>query len=260
MEIGDLSCNLNELLNIRFNAKRKNESCIEQSLKNIIRFYNEGDILKSKYEIGKLIFLVHHLEILKTSKPKLFDIFVKILLNDKKNYDKYVGTRFEISIAATLTERLINFDKTQPPLADFIVNDYKIFIECGSKHLNEYDKDFSFIEQLCAVIEKKSKKEYAHNSTALFLDISSIYYYLPTPQRNNIRAYIIKNIPKLSSMSKFGSFLFHVYIQEGDQDVFQQSYVRIDNFEISDSLNQFLDKHFPFNSYEIKDYVISNKI
>ena len=110
------------------------------------------------------------------------------------------------------------------------------------------------------MVNKKNNKEYANNFTALFIDITNIYYYLHNFDRNNIREFILKELPELTTSFKFGSFLFHVYIQEEDQTSFQQLYVRIDSEKINKNLFSFLNEHFPLGDYKINNYFISNNV
>jgi hypothetical protein len=260
LQIGTITSKLNELLDIKMVTSKQQKTCIGQSVINIIKFNNERNIQAALFEIGRLKFLIFHLELLRSSKPKLFSFFKKILLSDKSNFDKYFGTRFEIAIAAALAEKSIDFDKTEPPLPDFIINNEKVFIECTSKHLGQINQKFSFTKQLKMVMNGKNSKEYANISTALFIDITNIYYYLPNSARYNIRDFILQEIPELITSYKFGSFLFHVYIQDETQTNFEQSYVRIDSVKINDTLCGFLNSNFPLGNSKINNYFISNNV
>lgn len=261
LKIGEVTLKLNELLGITFIEGQKSmESCIGKSLKNVVLFNNKGEHNKSEFEISKLLFLIYHLEILKNNKIGLFNYYKSVLLSDIGNYDKYFGKRFEISIAACLISNDVNVNKAEPPLADFFVNEYNIYIECSSRHLNRLKNYSNPIGKLSKVIDEKSKQEYCNYSTALFLDCTSLYHYLLNRDVSLTRDLLAEELAHSMRVSKFGSFIFFFYAHDLDDNSFGQKYMRIDNNSPEEKLKCFLDKNFPMGELAMNNFGISNNV
>lgn len=260
IKISNMTCEINRLLGITFIEKNKSlKFPIGKRLKNIILFYNQGKYKESEFEILATEFLINHLKILEQNNIILFNYYRKILLYDIKNNDKYFGSRFEISIAATLQEKSLIFEKTEPPLADFYIDKYKVYIECASRHTDNDKIKEKWVSVLKDTINKKSKKKYANKNTALFIDITNIYNGSMNYDNTLIdRDLLINELSDCIKSSKFGSFLFFVYMHDVDNNFFRQNYIRIDNENITSDLLKFLDDNFVLGNLRIYNFGVSN--
>jgi len=193
---GSLVIELNKLLGIRFiNGNVSSKSPIGQSLRRIIEYHNRGEYLQRDYELSKIAILVKHLKEIAEYDINLLKAFKK-QIHRSSTYDEYFGVRFEINIAASLIRKNIKFTKAESP--DFIIHkkSKNIFIECGSAHLSK-PKLGDIKYKIRSVINKKSSKPYCTLATALFIDITNIYYNSLLNEilieRDEIREYV-KNV------------------------------------------------------------------
>ena len=255
IQYSSLVLKLNELLGMRFiNGNLSSKTPIGQSLIRIIAFHNQGSYLQRDYEFSKMAMLVKHLQEIAEYDLDLLNTFKKQIYRSS-TYDKYFGVRFEIEIAASLIRKNIKFTKSESP--DFIVhtNRKDIFIECGSAHLSK-PKSGDITYKISSVINKKSKRPYCNNATALFIDVTNIYYNSSINDILKKGDKMRESVKNTLRKTEFGNATLFTYIFNKDKNRFESVYTRIDNKNIDDDLLKFLDEHYPLGEYIIYDFAI----
>lgn len=255
MTFGTLVVELHGLLGMRFiKGNVSDNSQIGQSLQRIIDFNNFGNYFQRDNELIKMTLLVKHLKEIEGYDLDLLKVFKKQLYKCD-THNKYFGVRFEINIAASLIRKNVIFTKDESP--DFVVHsgDRQIFIECGSAHLSK-PKPGDVIYKICSVINKKSRKPYCNPATALFIDITNIFYNSLIneilPEKDEIKEHIRENLCSIP----FGAVILFTYIYNKELNRFESVYIRVDNECIDKILLNFLNEFYPFDEHKIYRYAV----
>jgi hypothetical protein len=243
IQYGSMVSELSRLTGLRFiNTPIRSKKPIERSVKRILYLHNKRNFQERDLLLAKLVFLVKNLQKIEKSDIVLFNKLKKQLLKSI-NENEYFGSRFEISVAASLISKNITFKKRES--ADFIisVDQKESFIECTSSHITVLKGDFK--QKLVDQITEKALKPYCNLQTALFVDITNIYC-MRILEDNSITGKDLSNyFAKVLLDTDFGSLMFFVFIANLDKNTFGTSYIRIDNPKINTSLRDFLDLCYP---------------
>lgn len=248
---------LNRLLGLKFlpNNKKIDNSPLGVELKSILLYHNKGDYLNRNINIYKLLYFVHKLTEISEYDNELLQQFKKSIRKTPENFN---GIRFEISTAASLIRKKVNFNKTESP--DFeIVNGTSVthYIECGSIRVTKKKKGQDLLYKIGSVIRQKSKKPYCNAKTALFIDATNIFYNkgIKAGQENYARNYITEQLEQ----SNYGTIILNVNLFNQDKNHYGSNYMRIDNKKIDDNLLCMLDKHYPLGDERIYKFSFSSE-
>jgi len=254
MNYGSVIVELSRLTGMRFiNPSRKSEKPIEQFVRRTLDFHNQKKYDLRDFEFAKIKLLVKNLQEIEKYDKTLLAKINKQLLNSL-NENEYYGTRFEISITASLIRKGIDFTKTESP--DFTINaKRKIFIECTSSHLT-VRKTGDVKYKIKGTINFKSCKKYCNPETALFVDVTNLYYHSLLNEIDLEKKDVHNYAKRVLQGTKFGGIVFFVYLQNFKLDRYEQNYVRVDNDCMNAVLRDFLDRHYPFGNKHVDTHRI----
>lgn len=218
---------------------------IMESFKRTVQLYRK-DPNSDEYliEYSKLNLLFENLRIIKERNPQFFD-YVKKTLRGITKRDEFFGIRFEVNIGKTLTEKKIKVHKTDHPLPDFQieVDGMNTFIECTSSHLSQTE-NVDITTKLQYAYDVKSSKPYANNNTALFIDITNLYYQVVRKGQIIESDEILQIIKNIAKPQYFGNVTVFWYADIAGK-TFQSNYRRLDFETITPVLKSCLDRCFP---------------
>ena len=249
--MGTLNENLGELrkllCNWLINGRSTTQHPIRKCVERVLEFHNKRDYASRDYENAILSLLVKNLrEIEGYDNDKVpLNVFRKELI--RSNDDTYFGIRFEVSTAASLIRSGIPFAKSESP--DFTLIDRLVgaFIECGSAHLSKPKPEIADLKyKIGSVVRDKSRHDYCHENTALFIDFTNINYHNKNnesmPSLHEWSGYL----QQLLQSANFGSIVLWTYIINRDKNKYQWKYTRVDAKDPSKALVEFLNTAYPF--------------
>jgi len=246
---------LSELLGKRFIREEDFKSPIGRALAGVMNYHNSGRYEERDYELARLLMLVKHLE-----EIKKYDVNLLNELRSKINRDdaNYFGFRFEVAIASSLIRKKVKFIKTESPDYKISHNGKEIYIETTSTHITKPSlKDLK--HKIKAAIRKKSKKNYCQPNTALFIDITNIYFH-NLLRKQLIQSKELKNYVKdILKKAKFGSVVMFAYILNKKLNRFELNYIRVDSEAIDPILRDFLDKYYPIKGHIVQEFAIPDR-
>lgn len=240
---------LSRLTGMRFiGSSSKSEKPIERFVRRTLDFHKQKKYDLRDFEYFKLALLVKNLQEIEKYDRKLLTKMNKQLLTSLKQ-NEYYGARFEISIAASLIQKCVDFTKTESP--DFSINDNeKIFIECTSCHFTEPKKgDIKY--KIHTTIENKSYNKYCNRETALFIDVTNLYYSSLQDGVDLKRELVYTYGKDALKSTNFGGLVFFIYLHNFKLNRYEQNYLRVDNQCINTVLSDFLNQHYPFGNKDI---------
>lgn len=252
LQHGFVTVKLSELLNTQFIKKEDFETPIGKALKNVLWYHNNGRYKERDYELARLKMLVKHLEEIRQHDGNMLNSFRSKINRDDANY---YGFRFEVATAASLIRKKVDFEKTETPDFKVIHDGHEIFIECTSRHLDKpKSKDLKY--KIKSAILEKSEKSYCQPNTALFIDITNIYYHSwlkgQLIQSKQLREYVMSLLESI----KFGSVVLFVFILNKELNRFELNYLRIDSHQMDLALKKFLDSFYPSGDHMVYDFAI----
>lgn len=235
---------LAELLDTKFIPGQKDQitGYIFDLQRDILNLHREEKYRKRNYHLFRLKFLAKHLEEVKMEKE---DLFVELREELKRqDHDNYFGTRFEIDIAASLIRKGIAFEHPDPP--DFEIRNSEVNIECQSGHFSGANRTIR--EKIEQSVSAKSGKFYYNSKSALFIDITNIFFNSARRERdpsNQDFKEWVKNHMKVFDLD-IGSVILFAYVADTSKSNpnLTHSYLRIDNEDIDDDLADFLDANW----------------
>jgi hypothetical protein len=139
----------------------------------------EPNSIEYKYILNNCLFgPIEYLEEIKKVSLDEFNFWKKRLVRNKKNVGLY-GDIFELYINWTFVQKNLKFTKTERPDFSLLHNDVEIFIECTSVYFdfNKNPIEKEIFKKLKSKIREKITEEYMNLSTALFIDITNLYYH-----------------------------------------------------------------------------------
>lgn len=220
--------------------------------KSILKYHNSGNYAERDYHLLRLGMFQKHLKEIAESDSDLLDDFREEL--KKENYDNYYGTRFEIDTAASLFRKQVEFDHPDPP--DFeILSPGEPAIECTTSHLSKGDRTIE--EKLKQSLISKSGKPYFNSNTALFIDITNLFYNAADNSiqlsEDRVKDWVRECISNFNL--NIGSILMFVYIVETDGDTpgLHHSYWRLENQDVTEDLVKFLDENYPYSDSQVTE-------
>lgn len=227
--------------------KERRKNCLGIFITDIMKCCKENTVqsLKSRDLIlYRIIFLLKHLEEVKSTRKKLWRQFKKDIL-DAKSVSDYFGPRMEINMCASLIKKGYEFTMPDPP--DFIINysGVRVNIECTSTHIKNKIVDNS-LYKIKSAINKKSKKGYALPVTALFVDYTNLSF---SGGDFIDKTAITPIVNEGLESSKFGSIICFNTIEINNN--YENNYSRFDSNMIDEKLLSFLDETYPFGDKRI---------
>lgn len=226
---------------------------IEQFVRRSLNFHNRKKYDLRDFEFAKIKLLVKNLQEIEKYDQTLLEKMNKQLLNSL-NENEYYGSRFEISITASLIRKGIDFTKTESP--DFTINaKIKIFIECSSSHLT-VKKSGDVKYKIKGTIDTKSGKAYCNPKTALFVDVTNLYYNSLVNEINLEKEDVHNYAKRILLGTEFGGMVLFVYLQNFKLNRYEQNYLRVDNDSMNAFLRDFLDHNYPFGNKHVDTHRI----
>jgi len=219
------------------------------SLNDILEYHKQKNYNYRDIQLGKLLLLIKHLTVIEKYDKHLLAVFRKKL--KKITVERYYGERLEINTAATLIQKDIKFTKRESPDFDIFENSDTCHIECTSTHLTKNSlKNKDDIFKIKKAIQEKSKKPYCNKQTALFIDITNLFYFGLDPEQKDK---LHDDIKKILQQSNYGSVLLFGYSKGRNSNTYNSNYNRIDNEKIGNKLSFFLDKHYPLGYVRVRE-------
>ena len=256
---GNLFPEISRLTGMSFSPHgRDTQSPVGRALVGLFQLHNLGEYELRDHELLRLGFLVKHLREIEQARPQLLQEITKPMRKAGPN-DSFYGFRFETNIAASLIRHGAVFDKSEAP--DFLLtaSHAGLAIECGSAHIRNTERTADPLLKVAAAVRKKSKKAYSANTTALFLDITNLYYALAKSaslrSKEEVRRAATRNLKK----SGFGSIVLFSYLVDNVDKQDKQlvsNYIRADSEGINPRLLSFLDDHYPTGDVDFSEYVL----
>jgi hypothetical protein len=254
LRFNNIVMELNKILRMKFIKGNKDyHHPIGQTLYRALDNYNKRDDIQAQLEFARMDFFIVHLKRIEQNDSNMLKDFRELI---KKQPENFPGYRFEVGIAASLFQKKIKFNKQESPDFKLVDDRYRdVFIECGSSRLSK-NKDVDIIYKIHSIINKKGKKKYASNNTALFLDVTNIFFYLQQNNRHPDNKEIREGILDCLRDNNFGNVTLFINLLNKEFDRFESTYLRVDNELIDRNLLLFLDDNYPMSSYFIGDPVI----
>lgn len=201
-------------------------------------FYDNFQILlKLEPESDEYHYILYHclfgpseyLEEIKKVSSDDYNGWKNRLISNKKNVGLY-GDIFELYINWTFVQKKLNFTKRERPDFSLKYNNKEIFIECTSTHCN-FDKipvEKDIFKKLKSKIREKIIEEYMNLSTALFIDITNLYYHsknINLTLNENFISKALKELdnnltkkPPIKVIKPFGAIVFFYFDNSKDSN------------------------------------------
>lgn len=203
-----------------------------QSLKKLKTKSDEYNYILFHCLLGPLDYLAT----MKKSSLADWEIWRKRIINNINNVGLF-GDIFELYVNWSLVQKEIEYKKNERP--DFTINqnNKEIYIECTSAHF-DFDKvptEKEIFKKLKNNIRSKTVEKYMNSSTALFIDITNLYYH-----------------SKKINLTLENEFFFRT-LKEIDEDLLKQqinpakSFGAIYFFCFDYSINDVDDSHYTYN-------------
>lgn len=240
----------------------KKESPIVERLNIARQRYAEGDKVKGCANACYVKFLAEDLELIKNEKSEEYKKIKKIIRSDLASQENCFGGRMEISMAALLAKKRIDFLKSETP--DFLITNISgLGIECGSAHLelNRESPLKSIVYKVESIINQKGGKKYSVPKIILAVDVSNLVFhegidpsFAVMHDKDKSHPVLIKAIDN----SNFVSLTYFSYswvaldgsLKSGA--TLHHLYSRIDRTSIDAESKAFLDKHWPLGDLWIE--------
>ena len=165
---------LNHVLGTRyFRTKQLPSDPIGDNIKQVMAHHRAGRRAERDWEAFRLGVLAMELHELREGRSDVVPGLRRALRRATQN--EYFGARFEVEIAALLHRMNLKFAKSESP--DFIItlgDGEQIFVECASANVQGPKHDLTY--KVIATLNKKEKKPYANERTALFIDFTNILH------------------------------------------------------------------------------------
>lgn len=205
-----------------------------------------NDVRARTYGMCRLFVLIEDLKILASYSQALHQGFQERYRTVTEN--EFWGWRFELDIATTLISKQIPFSLgVDLPGGDASNGDIvtgSIAIECTSSHVGKSRPFSQYLYKLGRTIRDKSKKPYAKNAAALFIDITSLFFHrafcgIPIEDAE-LRSYTRTLLHK----TNFGSVVYSLWFVNEETAQLQNLFIREDHDQISPRLEVFLNDDF----------------
>lgn len=250
---GQVQSKLADLLDTKFIPGKRDQitDYVYDVQNRILELHNEGNYDRRDHHLMRLAMFAKHLEELRSKREDLFEDFKQQL--KEEDYSHYFGTRFEIDIATSLVRKDIGFEHPDPP--DFRISGEDIAIECGSGHFSGGDRTIR--EKLEQTVDNKSGKPYYNSSSALFIDLTNIFYHNASMEtdisNDKLKKWVRDHLETFDL--DIGSVVLFTYVADASEESsgLRHSYLRIDNDNSDDKLIEFLDQHWPVEDLYIPE-------
>jgi len=224
------------------NWKQKSSKIIEYEKDLLLK--SISNLFKFGPNYNRILFLLKNLKYLKKEKKPVFSSIITEIEKHKDDIN-FNSFRFELAIAHSLCVKGIDFKKENGP--DFIIYKPQIGIECTSLKLVKKKQNIKeLVKKTKKALSKKEDKNYAKSDTLLAIESTNLLFNVPPKDWQTLYNEQAKMLKKYMKKNKYGSILvFYSDIQRslGIRNHFN----RIDSPNISNSLKEFLDKHYGQN-------------
>lgn len=256
-----LAAELSSLLGARFRPGEPHaDTPIGESLAAIVRFHQRGDADHRDWNILRLGLLEKQLRSIADKRPDLFRGFRERLLSEDAAH--YPGTRFEVLMAALLTEVGLDFSHPEPP--DFLVTTAggPVPVECTSVVYRGADPS-RLRARLSRALHRKARRagRYAGaygglNNVVVAVDATNLFH--GSDQRGRILmpdeliAYVGERLDRVG----LGAVLVFTLVLDRENDTLAGGHLRADARHLAAAAKEFLDEWFPVNrARRVTDYL-----
>jgi hypothetical protein len=170
-----LTVRLTQLLNVRFVPDDPVQTTpIGWAMAQIFHLQNAGEIVDRDTHFCRLALLAKHLEEIERRDPSMLAVYRRKLTYP--NLGNFFGTRFEISIAASLVRSGVAFVRRSKGGPDFLLGgDFSgLGLECVSAHVPAPVGGPHVLDKLHSVVHAKSSKAYATPANVLAVDVTNL--------------------------------------------------------------------------------------
>jgi len=224
---------------------------ISEWIEILFNHCNEGNIAYRQNGLCRIAALIQDLKVIEDYDPELLKYFQ--IQFKKCSGNSFWGLRFEIDVASSIIGKDISFVMGKDLAGgdnrngDFVING-NIAIECTTTHISS-PKFSSLLYKIESAVRSKSKKPYCNEHTALFIDISNIFYNRALQNIPICDTELRECLRNLMRNYNFGSIVASLWFFNKDLNdvVFQNLFIREDNPNISNSLKLFLSDDFSLN-------------
>lgn len=249
---------LHSLINVNINQDFSLEppfsiSAIEEDLYLLTDCHRKGLYRERRVVFAKLERLIENLTVIRSHDKKSYNRW-KERYKSGSNINNY-GDRFEAAIWSELINQKYQFEKSESPDFKITFNNENVFIECTSRRRPELNGDMG--KYIFTAINGKDKKPYMNNKTALFVDVTNLFYRaikgegLPTPARMKEVAEI-----GLNTTINIGSIFIFSFLWNEELHEYELPYIRRDRNDIDKALKDFLDQFQPFGVYKVPHFIV----
>jgi hypothetical protein len=165
---------------------------------------------------------IEYLEEIKKISLDEYNFWKNRLTSNKKNVGLY-GDIFELYINWTFVQKNLKYTKSERPDFSLLHNNKQIFIECTSAYCN-FDKEpleKEIFKKVKSKVRDKIIEEYMNLSTALFIDITNLYYHSKNINLTLNKNFISKALteldenltksPPIKVLKPFGAIVFFYF-------------------------------------------------
>jgi len=255
--LDELIDELNDTLGINLLLKNS-KNLILNRVKNLVKFINKKDANGFMQEYTHMRLFTKQLISVKKNDVEMFSHFKREILK-QSHQDNWYGIRAELGIAFNCLE---NFKGTtrKRESPDFVLNESTIpvFIESTMAHTNSQKVEVLY--KIGAVINKKNKKVYANNNTALCIDITNIFnrFFNDTNKQESELFDWINNYLSETKI-KYGAIIIMVHMYFKAERRCQATYTTFKLQHCSAELSEVLDELYPkIGKNKYADPVFSN--
>lgn len=239
----DLINDLDKLLGINLLLK-KSKNLILKRVTDLTKFINKQDADGFMQEYTHMMIFTKQLASLKRLDVEMFGHFKREILK-QSHQDNWYGIRAELGIAFHCLENFKGtITKRESP--DFILNEKTtpVFIESTMAHTNS--KKVEVLYKIGSAINKKNKKIYANNNTALCIDITNIFnrFFNDTSKQESELIDWINNYLNETKI-KYGAVIMMVHMYLKAERRCQGTYSTFKLQHCSAELSNVLDNLYP---------------
>lgn len=244
-----LTLNLGRLLDVRFVPDHPVQTTpIGWAMSRVLELANAGDVAGRDTHFMRLAFLAKHLEEIEQSDPRMLTIFRRKLTD--ANMGNFFGTRFEVSMAASLIRSRAVFQRCSKGGPDFVLGGgfAGTGVECVSAHVPDPVGGPHVLDKLHSVVSAKSRKDYALQVNALAVDVTNLQAVgIDQGQGVLISPQYANELASISAGSGFGSLLFfwlQTELTDGSVTGIRSRFARADSPHADALLLAFIEAHF----------------
>lgn len=216
---------------------------IGQMIRQVLSYHRSGERYARDWEAFRIGLLAMELHELRSTRPEVVAGLRRAIRRATLN--EYFGVRFEVEIAFLLHRGNVTFTKSESPDFEITLADGElIFLECCSTNVGRPKENLTY--KITSALTRKSKKPYANEKTALFIDFTNILHNsirTPTPIDHQD---LQRELSHAASQSPFGAVAAFALVNDLDSKGWALGCAAIAfGTATAPALSSFLNIYFP---------------